>query len=286
MSTNRDVDRIVRSWLQEGTTVLPDRVLDAVLDQLPATPQGRRSPVWRFLTMNSYARLAVAAAAIVLVAIVALTLIPGLNIGGPTATPTPAPTASASAQAGTPLGAVTAGKTQTTVAFKAPFTWYVPNDGWLFGGETAVSFDVHINPANVHGLTLYTDVQLYKDPCDATKGFAAVGATPVALATAIAALPGATTSAVTAVTIDGYAGSQVDFTVAPPTPGCSATGRVSLLAAGPTFIDRFYTGVSLRLSIIDVKGTRVVFETWTQGAAAVDADFATVKQVIDSIHFL
>jgi len=38
MSTDRDTTRIVRSWLDEGVTVLPDRVLDAVLDQVPATP--------------------------------------------------------------------------------------------------------------------------------------------------------------------------------------------------------------------------------------------------------
>ena len=37
MSTDRDVTRIVRSWLEEGVTALPDRVLDAVLDQVPAT---------------------------------------------------------------------------------------------------------------------------------------------------------------------------------------------------------------------------------------------------------
>ena len=34
-----DATRIVRSWLDEGVTQLPDRVLDAVLDEVPATPQ-------------------------------------------------------------------------------------------------------------------------------------------------------------------------------------------------------------------------------------------------------
>ena len=47
MSADRDADRIVRSWLEEGVTALPDRVLDAVLDQVPrphsaASPGGRR----------------------------------------------------------------------------------------------------------------------------------------------------------------------------------------------------------------------------------------------------
>ena len=54
MSTDRDVTRIVRSWLEEGATALPDRVLDAVLDQVPATPQRRPWwPAWRINEMNN-----------------------------------------------------------------------------------------------------------------------------------------------------------------------------------------------------------------------------------------
>ena len=46
MSAERDETRIVRSWLEEGVTVLPDRVLDAVLDQVPATPSAEPAG-WR-----------------------------------------------------------------------------------------------------------------------------------------------------------------------------------------------------------------------------------------------
>ena len=65
MSTDRETTRIVRSWLEEGVTRLPDRVLDAVLDQVPATPQ-RRSwwPAWRSNQMNTYAKLIATAAAV------------------------------------------------------------------------------------------------------------------------------------------------------------------------------------------------------------------------------
>src|SRR4029078_12906233 len=45
VSTDHDVTRIVRSWLEECPTVVPDRVLDAVLDQVPATRQ-RRATWW------------------------------------------------------------------------------------------------------------------------------------------------------------------------------------------------------------------------------------------------
>ena len=38
MSAERDDNRIVRSWMDEGVTALPDHVLDAVLDQVPRPP--------------------------------------------------------------------------------------------------------------------------------------------------------------------------------------------------------------------------------------------------------
>jgi len=92
MSTDRDVTRIVRSWMDEGVNVLPDRVLDAVLDQLPATPQ---RPAWwptrRFPTMNTYARLGFVAAAIVLATVVGVGLFARSGVGGPPPGPSPSP---------------------------------------------------------------------------------------------------------------------------------------------------------------------------------------------------
>ena len=46
MSTDRETTRIVRSWLEEGVTALPDRVLDTCSTNSPrppsAAPGGRR----------------------------------------------------------------------------------------------------------------------------------------------------------------------------------------------------------------------------------------------------
>ena len=74
MSADRDADRIVRSWLEEGVTTLPDRVLDAVLDQVPATPQ-RRSTWWparRLPDMNNTAKLALGGVAVVVIALLGI----------------------------------------------------------------------------------------------------------------------------------------------------------------------------------------------------------------------
>ena len=89
MSTDRDVTRIVRSWLEDGATALPDRVLDNVLDQLPATSQRRAWwPAWRLREMNSALKFAIAATAVVVVAIVGINLLPGNDgVGVPRAKP-------------------------------------------------------------------------------------------------------------------------------------------------------------------------------------------------------
>jgi hypothetical protein len=84
VSTDRDVTRIVRSWMDEGVTQLPDRVLDLVLDQIPATPQRRAS--WlarRTPTLNTYARLGLVAAAVFLAAVVGIGLYARSGVGGP-----------------------------------------------------------------------------------------------------------------------------------------------------------------------------------------------------------
>jgi hypothetical protein len=61
--------------MENGRTRLPDHVIDAVLDQLPSTPQ--RRPAWsarRITHVNALAKYAIATAAVVIVAIVGLTL--------------------------------------------------------------------------------------------------------------------------------------------------------------------------------------------------------------------
>jgi hypothetical protein len=50
MSSDRELTRIVRSWLEDGVNALPDRVLDDVLVQLPVTSQ--RRPWWRAWRKN------------------------------------------------------------------------------------------------------------------------------------------------------------------------------------------------------------------------------------------
>ena len=91
MSTDRDVTRIVRSWLEEGATALPDRVLDAVLDQSPRPHSaGPVAGVEVLQDATSSCGRCAAGAVVVAVAVVGLGLLSqGGGIGTPAPTPTP-----------------------------------------------------------------------------------------------------------------------------------------------------------------------------------------------------
>jgi len=101
MSADRDVTRIVRSWLHEDAHEDADRVLDMVLDLVDTTPQRRAS--WlarRTPTMNNYARLGLVAAAVLAVVIVGIGLFGrSLDVGPPVGTESPAPSLQPSAAA-------------------------------------------------------------------------------------------------------------------------------------------------------------------------------------------
>ena len=98
--TENDFDRTARLWLEDGPIVLSDRALLAALDEIHVTRQHRSArPVRRFVAMNSYAKLAIAAVVVVVVAIGGLVLLrPGKSSGAgdaPTASPSPTPSRSA-----------------------------------------------------------------------------------------------------------------------------------------------------------------------------------------------
>ena len=92
-ASDRDVTRAIRSWLHEDRHEDVSRIAGAVLDQVETTRQ-RRSwwPARRFESMNTYAKFALAAAAVLVVAVVGYNVLPGRGgVGGPTATPSPSP---------------------------------------------------------------------------------------------------------------------------------------------------------------------------------------------------
>ena len=95
MTTEHDPrTRIVLSWLREEAHENPEHLLLRALDEVDATPQRRSWPAWRSNRMNTYAKLIVAAAAVLVVAFAGFQLLPrGGGVGAePTIAPSPSPT--------------------------------------------------------------------------------------------------------------------------------------------------------------------------------------------------
>ena len=230
MTIERDVTRIVRSWLQLDEHESADRVLDNVLALLDATPQ-RRSwwPARRIADMNSFAKLLIAAAAVVVIAIVGINLLPktGGDVGvGPIASPSPSPSPSASSPpvpspsasiVFPPAGALAAGR-HTLTEDGTKFSIQVP-DGWSSsglgcsgcattdGGWLTRGPEGSGDPESVWAPVWNVD-GVVADPCTRKAGPLAQTATE--LADAVASLPG--TDLVTApehVTVGGYPAMHV-----------------------------------------------------------------------------
>jgi hypothetical protein len=162
VSTDRDVDRIVRSWMDEGVTQLPDRVLDLVLDQVPSTPQ-RRSwwPARRFTIMNTYARLGLVAAAVVVAVAIGIGIYGRSNsVGPPVPTPslTASPTPAANPLAGTWVAPETTCAQQNATVGAAGFTAEdLASSGWNCGSASKFSivFDGLPVAATIRGSRIY-----------------------------------------------------------------------------------------------------------------------------------
>ena len=96
MTGRNDIERLLGTFLAEGTDRVADRVIDAALDQIDHTPQRRALRVpWRFPDMNNQMRLG-ATAFVVVIALAAAVAVLGPkfgDIGGPTPTPNPTSTA-------------------------------------------------------------------------------------------------------------------------------------------------------------------------------------------------
>jgi hypothetical protein len=293
MNQNRDIERFLDAWLTDGPTVAPDRVLDVVVDRIER--QGQR-PVWRLdwrrYTMNPTIKLAAAALAVVIVAVIGYNFLPsGSGVGGPPATASPAPTASPSASlsaaatfnvnggCGLPLstcrGSLAAG-TYTSRAMEPALTYTVPV-GWFNKFDEPRGYGLlPETPANMASLNSggfgVTTVELQRDlvvaraDCVEAETEPGVGTTASAMVQGLADRPGLVTTEPASITIGGLSGFTIDITLSPDwtTPCPFSEGRPTVpLVTDPRATpgtglhwtaDRVTDGSFARFIILDLPG--------------------------------
>ncbi len=277
MSTDRNIDRIVRSWLREDRHEDADRVLDTVLTELDATPQRRLS--WaarRFPIMNNALRVGLVAAAVVIIAVIAINLLPGSPAPGGEPTPSPSAAALATPEP-TPLAFAIAipELAGSQIVLTLPSGW-APGTGWYVTDRSIF-------------LGVYPVESVYGDPChwQGSLPDPQVGPTVDDFATALANQP-TREGIVTDVTLDGYSGKKVtlstpaDINFADCDLGMFGTwtetgsDEPSRYSQGPGQVEDVY--------IIDVDGVRLVLDaSWFPDQATPDelAELATVISSMD-----
>jgi hypothetical protein len=248
MTPQRDIERVLERWLDDGINAMPDRVYLSILDRVERQPQQRAWRLsWRDSHVNTYIKPLVAVAAVVVIAVAGIAILgrpSGSDVGGaaspavssapsPSASPSPPPatqSASPSASAAYPAwftgdrtgaGILPSGSRATT-SFVPAFTFTVP-EGWVNSSDEIAVFGLFPDsPANAAeyaasgslaheiGLLRYGSPYWY---CDAWEDHP--GTTVAETVSSLVATEAIDTSEPVDVTIGGLTGKQVDIRLDP-----------------------------------------------------------------------
>ena len=313
MNTDRDGTRIVRSWMDEGVTQLPDRVLDAVLDQVPATRQ-RRVPWWpalRLQSVNTLVEFGLAAAAVVaIVVFIGMNALgrSGTNVGGPGADPTPTPapptaepSLSADADRDLPAGAFVLSDGGLDGGLRnLPVTVTIPGPGWYGTPAGGILGDVpeeqDFADRDAWMIGPFTgDIYVPADPCEWSTTMPDAPATTVdAVVTALQGQVSRDASEPLGITVGGHPGKSITLHVpeAADFRECDLN-RVSgdaefctLTEDSPAVCHRYhqFPGQIDEIWVLDVDGTvTVVNASW--GPATPDDAVAELRSIMESMNF-
>jgi hypothetical protein len=291
MTARRNHDDLIRAFLAEGQTDLPDQAFDAIRRDIHQTRQRVVIGPWREPDMAIFTRVAIAAVAVVTFGLAWVNVGPGQP--GPGGQPLPSQTASPTpSPLGLPVGdlelPLEPGATYiTTDPFLVRVTFTAP-DGWV--GRLGAQYLAFTNPtgrdAPAYGVVFSIIDKVAADPCHFDQGFKDVpGSSVDALVTALTDVPGLDASNPSDVRVDGYAGKQLTLTAPASFEGCtlSPDGYVveQLLGTNHPFI----AGQRSRLWILDVDGQRLVIDL-PEAPDQTAQERADAQAVFDSIRIV
>ena len=284
MSADRDVTRIVRSWLHEDGSEDAERVLFAVIDQLDTTPQRRPFGLARRrLTMNPYLRIGVVAATLLVAAVIGIQVFsggPNVTNPGPTATPSPslAPSPSPTPPGWPPAEAALEVGRHDLGFQGVPFSLRIPSDGWFSSQHEAVLEKGTFPSADFVSIAfLQTYDSVADDPCAATTIQA--GPSVSDMAEALTTIPGTEADAPIDVTVGGRPAKLVVFTISEPF-GCP---RDSFWLFGTNSAYPATRHSTFRIWVFELDGTRyLIISDQARPNPEIGPD---VTEVVESIQF-
>jgi hypothetical protein len=226
MTMSRDPDRLIRAFLAERRSELPDHVYDAVREEIDHTHQRVVGFPWGLPYLNRFQALGVAAVVLALALYFGAQLFGGRNLGGPgpAATPTPLPTPTSTPQEPTPLQTSAEGAATFVVhmegarPFLQPYGATVtlpPYYGWKTDGPMAIA------TGSAGGFGAWTISGIYPDPCHwegvQTEALPLHGATHYAHIDQVAAMlarqPGRNPSELTHLEVGGLSATRIELSL-------------------------------------------------------------------------
>ena len=260
MTFEHDTERLLDTWLADGPTVAPDRVLAIATARIERQRQrpAWRLQDWRLRTMSTPARLAALVGALLIAALAGSLVLTGGGGRAAGAFPalTPSPTASPAAAtrrvAWTRATTSCAGRPSDPMAFAitAPGGW-TGYGGFFIGGPHKLAA---IRPASASRST--DDPEVVTDPCDASvhSPSPSAGAPSVdELVAALSARQDLGVSGVIDTQLAGYSGKRVDLQL----PGNLSCGNQYVFAE-PKGLYANGPANRWRLWILDVNGETAV----------------------------
>lgn len=296
MTAPRNPDWLIRSFLEEGQTDLPDPVYDQVRSEIEHTRQRVVIGTWTAPDLHLFGQLAMAAAAVVVVAAVAvagINLLPSSGVGaGPSASapasPSVAPPASPSPTPEVdPYSAdYNFGRHSRTVD-GVSLSFAIEDRGWEPFGNISInkSFVLSQGAEAIIYWTAFPD-GASADPC-APLLSQPVGASAAELAAAVAAAPGTDLlTGPTEVTVGGHQATHVVLSVREDLgckPGFFFTWLEPDVGAMWNWPET-EVGNTIWVWIVDADGARffIVGETHTNVGPAAGQQ---IEKIVDSIQF-
>ena len=293
MTPERDMDRLLEHWLDEGPTVAPDRLIDAVSDRVWQQAQRPAWPVnWRDLHVSTTIKLA-ASAAVILVAVVAVAALIGQpngpNVGGPSATPIPTPSAPASGVPSTspevdPQSADYTIGTHALTVDGIAVSFSIPDQGWEPYQGFLIAKSI-FGPQGAEGIVFWAGFPdgLAADPCGSPSVL--IGTSPGRVTEAVARDPGVdVVTAPVDVTVGGRPAKHVVVQVREDL-GCDPGYFYNWKAqTGGALWPETQAGDTIRVWVVDVDGTLLFIGALTNPQANASLE-REIEQIVSSIRF-
>ena len=295
MTHDRDIERLVSHWLDDGPTQVPDRVIEVMADRIG---RQRQRPAWRLhwkeLPMRPPVLTAAALAAVVILAVGGFLLLRSTPNTGIEGSGTESPSASASTSASSqPSPAVAPSADAIASANFRPALEVTAPDGWTpdDGERTFLLASPTGGPVDGRSIGVMSGPFVsFSDPSCGGQAPAAVGSSVAEVVASVTSDPRLVATAPRSVTVGGQTGQMVDLGVAPSWTGtCDWSGGksavliVSATSTGPAF-GIGGTGRD-RYTFLDVNGWVVAIDIGTPEGSDFEAFLSEATPIVESLHF-